>query len=979
MPSRMPNQLLNQVLRGSESGSDDDGNSHPVVALGDYLRSLEDRIEELESRGAPKPEEKPKAKSTKLVDMSVRFFDKTEQSKIRPAIWNSHIETKGAYCSDDDEQQFIRVLYDKLWIDIPVLPSVPSPEDIDVVEFGVLSSPITEFFGHHMNMPSQELGIDDGKGRLLRFHKPFKHLIRLWDQVKNNLKILEKLFGALENSGQGQTPVSSSRPLGEGLDKEEESNNPPPSPVPPPLWLTDEALPHFRIFVQFVDTYFGDYLCLYKDLRERNRKTVSNHTLIPRYTPQVYRVTSVMGGTRGVGIMYSEGKARHMKKPTTMPQKASDQLPDDPGDSKQPRQQGDKAGPLDPEVISPSRPLSKARGVLRDLIIFCYYLDFNGQEYGCVQDILIFKPFEREINITDLEAYPLTTEKKAELQIRGQRFVDSTRLSHMHYQGFTIGPNRAEIDSPVIVDMKMAFTEDSNAWERTGTDVPRFLSFADSRFLFWRTPNNTDGVSNILGAAACGRPWCGFHPPIRSVTFEDAGRRREAAEGEIRALLDDRDRTRTEKALSPNLLHLLPGSVPGFALRNRKWALLDLTILLDVKRTYSWDNLVLPPGHRRMVQAMVETHATENRHRHLIGMDSVPGKGKGCIILLHGVPGVGKTSTADCVAAHTKKPLYPITCGDVGSTPQEVEWNMEHHFKLAHKWGCVLLLDEADVFLAKRGTQKDDVERNGIVSIFLRILEYYSGILFLTTNRVGSMDDAFRSRLHLSLFYPKLDKDQTIQIFKRNFERVGEINKDRQEHNLPPFKYKTQEEMIIGWVDQNWKKLRWNGRQIRNAFQTVMALAEFKAKPKPSSGTDDQSRCRSPTLTKQQFEIVAKASKQFAKYLKATLGQSDERIAKRDKIRVDVAPEVATSEDDSSEESDSDEDDSDKEDSDDNIKRKGKKTAAKNSKSGKKGKESKEKKKADKKVGSGKKKKVKKSESEDDEDDEDDEDTEDEE
>lgn len=27
---------------------------------------------------------------------------------------------------------------------------------------------------------------------------------------------------------------------------------------------------------------------------------------------------------------------------------------------------------------------------------------------------------------------------------------------------------------------------------------------------------------------------------------------------------------------------------------------------------------------------------------------------------------------------------------------------MENHFKLAHEWGCVLLLDEVDVFLAKR-------------------------------------------------------------------------------------------------------------------------------------------------------------------------------------------------------------------------------------------------------------------------------------
>jgi hypothetical protein len=43
-----------------------------------------------------------------------------------------------------------------------------------------------------------------------------------------------------------------------------------------------------------------------------------------------------------------------------------------------------------------------------------------------------------------------------------------------------------------------------------------------------------------------------------------------------------------------------------------------------------------------------------------------------------------------------------LQLGDIGIKPGEVEKNMDNHFRLAHKWGCVLLLDEADVFLAKR-------------------------------------------------------------------------------------------------------------------------------------------------------------------------------------------------------------------------------------------------------------------------------------
>lgn len=97
------------------------------------------------------------------------------------------------------------------------------------------------------------------------------------------------------------------------------------------------------------------------------------------------------------------------------------------------------------------------------------------------------------------------------------------------------------------------------------------------------------------------------------------------------------------------------------------------------------------------------------------GFDVVRGKGRGLIILLHGAPGVGKTSTAECVAANAGKPLFPITCGDLGGdTAQEVEGNLERFFDLARKWNCVLLLDEADVFLSSRVT--GNIQQNSLVS-----------------------------------------------------------------------------------------------------------------------------------------------------------------------------------------------------------------------------------------------------------------------
>ncbi|KAJ7099777.1 hypothetical protein C8R44DRAFT_642185 [Mycena epipterygia] len=61
---------------------------------------------------------------------------------------------------------------------------------------------------------------------------------------------------------------------------------------------------------------------------------------------------------------------------------------------------------------------------------------------------------------------------------------------------------------------------------------------------------------------------------------------------------------------------------------------------------------------------------------------------------------------------------------------------------------AAVLIDEADVFLEERGTAS--IERNAMVAVFLRQLEYFQRVLFLTTNRVKQFNPAFQSRIHLS-------------------------------------------------------------------------------------------------------------------------------------------------------------------------------------------------------------------------------------
>lgn len=101
-------------------------------------------------------------------------------------------------------------------------------------------------------------------------------------------------------------------------------------------------------------------------------------------------------------------------------------------------------------------------------------------------------------------------------------------------------------------------------------------------------------------------------------------------------------------------------------------------------------------------------------------------------MLLHGAPGVGKTATAEAVADVSKKPLFPITCGDLGMEPNEVEANLTEIFRLANVWDCILLLDEAEIFLSPRAKRDDNLQRNALVSNTLLLYLSTSTVIALT-------------------------------------------------------------------------------------------------------------------------------------------------------------------------------------------------------------------------------------------------------
>ncbi len=146
--------------------------------------------------------------------------------------------------------------------------------------------------------------------------------------------------------------------------------------------------------------------------------------------------------------------------------------------------------------------------------------------------------------------------------------------------------------------------------------------------------------------------------------------------------------------------------------------------------------LILPEEHTDLIDILTA-------EMDVLMDDIVEGKSGGTTVLCAGPPGVGKTLTAEVYSEIIRRPLYRVHSGQLGLSVAAMETALKEVLTRAQRWGAVMLIDEADVYIKRRD---DDIAMNAVVGVFLRVLEYFNGLLFLTTNRVDDIDEAIVSR-----------------------------------------------------------------------------------------------------------------------------------------------------------------------------------------------------------------------------------------
>jgi hypothetical protein len=318
------------------------------------------------------------------------------------------------------------------------------------------------------------------------------------------------------------------------------------------------------------------------------------------------------------------------------------------------------------------------------------------------------------------------------------------------------------------------------------------------------------------------------------------------------------------ESMKPQVLMTCPPDIAVYLLPELRWSTMDIDKIQDlvVDRDRDLDQVIMDRSYKRLLRILVlgkalgeESHASSTLVTN------------GTTVLLHGAPGTGKTFCVECLAERFKKPLLRLTHGKLGGSMHELAKSLEESFQLSDRWGCIMLLDDVDVFLSQRA---NDLTQNLMGTLFMQLVETHNGLLFLTTNRVGVFDMAFVSRIPLKLHFTQFDRQQIKAVLELSLNRI----EDRLERSGVRCLIERAEVIpfVLKKLSQNSEQLNTNpnGREIVNLCETALILAQDDARQELAGGKRVGLRLRS-----KHFGHSSTLSHRFDEYLDVVKGSRD--------------------------------------------------------------------------------------------------------
>ena len=197
---------------------------------------------------------------------------------------------------------------------------------------------------------------------------------------------------------------------------------------------------------------------------------------------------------------------------------------------------------------------------------------------------------------------------------------------------------------------------------------------------------------------------------------------------------------------------------------------------------FVWDDLVVAPGLRERLDELAFEARDRIRFWELPQARRLYPRGAGLVALFAGTAGTGKTMAAQVLAADLGLDLVRIDLAAVISKYiGETAKNLRRIFHTAADLGAVLLFDEADALFARRTDVRDSHDRhaNTDTNYLLQLVEDFSGLAILASNKKNNLDPAFTRRIRHIFEFSRPDVPARHKIWQQILGELGAGLPDR--------------------------------------------------------------------------------------------------------------------------------------------------------------------------------------------------------